>query len=349
MRFNYSEVNNYKISILSYVAWWLFWMIAHALILHRLNYTWQDSFIDSFISNLLLLLIGIVTQNTFRFYNSGISSRLYRVAICLVLAYLSVMLTKIILDYVFKLNVNYLQFISESLPVRFVFNLLMISFITIVSWLLYYLEQQNENNKRTIETEKYLRDAELAKLQLQMQPHFLFNSLNSISALAGSRPDEARKMIQQLSDFFRGTLKNDEQKQVTFDEEITHLKLYLEIEKVRFGHRLNIEFEIEEGSLNAKIPSLILQPVVENAIKFGLYDTLDKVNIYVRAKVIDGNLNIAIENPFDANGAKTKQGEGFGLNAIQRRLYLIYGQNNLVETKVIGNNFITNIQIPKAR
>src|SRR5690606_35869240 len=116
-----------------------------------------------------------------------------------------------------------------------------------------------------------LRSAELAKLRQQLQPHFLFNSLNSISALAGSKPEEARKMVHQLSEFLRGTLHKDEQTLVPFSDELRHLQLYLDIEKVRFGNRLKTEIDTHETCLNLKLPSLILQPVVENAIKFGLY------------------------------------------------------------------------------
>ena len=119
----------------------------------------------------------------------------------------------------------------------------------------------------------------------QLQPHFLFNSLNSINALIGFKPDEARKMIHQLSDFLRGTLKkDDDQLQVTLNDELQHLNLYLEIEKVRFGHRLQTEISCDERSGSAKLPSMLLQPIVENAIKFGLYDTTGEVVVSLRER-----------------------------------------------------------------
>src|SRR5690606_14447843 len=128
--------------------------------------------------------------------------------------------------------------------------------------------------KRTKTAQELAREAELSKLRQQLQPHFLFNSLNSISALAGTRPEEARKMIHQLSDFFRSTLKKESQKLIPFSEELEHLTLYLEIEKVRFGHRLRTDVTCSNEALMYRIPPLLLQPIVENAIKFGLYDTL---------------------------------------------------------------------------
>ena len=117
------------------------------------------------------------------------------------------------------------------------------------------------------------KESELFKLRQQLQPHFLFNSLNSINALIGNRPDEARKMVQQLSDFLRGTIKKEETQWVTLQEEMQYLQLYLDIEKVRFGNRLSTAIEIGEDVSEMTLPALILQPIVENAIKFGLYDT----------------------------------------------------------------------------
>src|SRR5690606_12610382 len=100
-------------------------------------------------------------------------------------------------------------------------------------------------------------------------------SLNSISALVHSRPEEARKMIQQLSDFLRGTLKKEENQWTSLADELDHVQLYLEIEKVRFGYRLHTEIVADDASGNCRIPHMLLQPVVENAIKFGLYDTTE--------------------------------------------------------------------------
>src|SRR6185436_1417225 len=130
----------------------------------------------------------------------------------------------------------------------------------------FYMKTESERKQRKSDAEKLAREAELTGLRQQLQPHFLFNSLNSISALAGTKPEEARKMIQQLSDFLRGTLKKDDQQLVSLSEELQQLQLYLEIEKVRFGHRLRTEITNDERSLSLQLPSLLLQPIVENAI-----------------------------------------------------------------------------------
>jgi LytS/YehU family sensor histidine kinase len=217
----------------------------------------------------------------------------------------------------------------------------------VVNWLRHYIRDQEQSQLRKEEAEQLLREAELSRLRQQLQPHFLFNSLNSISALAGSQPQQARKMIQQLSDFLRGTLKKDENQLVPLKEELQHIQLYLEIEKVRFGHRLQTELIQNVPCENCKLPSLLLQPIIENAIKFGLYDTTESVLITIRVSENEGFLTVSVRNPFDITTSKPRQGTGFGLSAIQRRLYLIYGRTDLIKTEMDNNHFETTLLIPQ--
>jgi len=154
-------------------------------------------------------------------------------------------------------------------------------------------------------------------------------------------------MIQTLADFLRGTLNKEEQNQVSLREEVQHLQLYLDIEKVRFGHRLKTEIESDEACLEMKLPQLILQPIVENAIKFGLYDTTDIVGIAIRAESLQGSLQITVQNPFDPSTSKSGNGTGFGLRSIQRRLYLLFARNDLLETNETGSVFTTTVKIPQ--
>jgi LytS/YehU family sensor histidine kinase len=224
---------------------------------------------------------------------------------------------------------------------------LLLGFITMVSILWYSQLEQKEQEERKKDAEKLAREAELFKLRQQLQPHFLFNSLNSINALIGSRPQEARKMVQQLSDFLRGTIKKDETQWVTLKEELQYLQLYLDIEKVRFGNRLATDIAIDEITHSLKLPALLLQPIVENAIKFGLYDTIGETVIEISAVKEENHLVIRVKNPFDPETSSPKQGTGFGLNSVQRRLYLLFARNDLVTTEATGNIFITIVRIPQ--
>jgi LytS/YehU family sensor histidine kinase len=154
-------------------------------------------------------------------------------------------------------------------------------------------------------------------------------------------------MIHQLSDFLRNTLKKEENEWVTLSEELQHLELYLAIEKVRFGHRLSSVIESEEGSRNMKLPSMLLQPIVENAIKFGLYDTIGDIIISITASAQDKQLIIKVQNPFDPETNQSIHGTGFGLSSIRRRLQLLFARTDLLATAKDRDQFITTVIIPQ--
>ncbi len=336
-----------KEAVSGYFGWWLFWIFVQFIVLHRLGWTWQISLSDSVVSNLLLALAGYITQNTYRFYRPGSDKRIQRFSYSIALTFAYMFCLQWILAHLFAGNKNYLKFLEDSLSIRYTFSLLMIALITVTNWLWFFMKEQEENKKRTLETEKLVRDAELTALHQQLQPHFLFNSLNSISALVVTQPAEARKMVQQLSDFLRGTLKKDELQLVKLSDELQHLNLYLEIEKVRFGHRLTTNVEVDEVSLNMYLPSLLLQPLLENAIKFGLYDTIEDVTIGIHTKNENNCLIIQIRNPYDAETASPKKGIGFGLKSVQRRLYLIYARQDLLSYEQKENTFTSTLLIPQ--
>jgi LytS/YehU family sensor histidine kinase len=235
---------------------------------------------------------------------------------------------------------------NESLPIRLAIAILVSGCVILISVLGYTLEDQKEQERRKNESERIVRDAELYKLRQQLQPHFLFNSLNSISALVISQPSEARRMIQQLSDYLRSTLKKEEHMWVMLSEELEYLELYLDIEKVRFGHRLTTDIRCEESALAMRLPAMLLQPIVENAIKFGLYDTTDDITIGMDCAVKEQMLVITVKNPFDAEISHPGKGTGFGLSSVQRRLSLLFARNDLLSTSVVGNAFITQVKIP---
>lgn len=330
----------------SYISWWLFWLLIQAVIVHRCEFAWNIAFVDSFVSNLLLFAAAIVTQYTYRFYQGTQANKLYQFAWSIVVASSITYLTHLALFNIFQTNTLYVSFLSQADIFRFVYALLMIVFVTAVSWLVFYIDHEEENNARKIEADNMLKKAELSLLQLQLQPHFLFNSLNSISALAGSQPEQARRMIQQLSDFYRATLKQENEQFSPFEKELTHLEIYLEIEKVRFGHRLTTLLTVGEEARGIPIPSLILQPVMENAIKFGLYDVIGEVEISLHARIVDHFLQIEITNPYDANTVRSSSGKGFGLHSIERRLALLYSMNNLLKVEKHTDQFKTIIEIP---
>ncbi|MES2781107.1 MAG: histidine kinase [Bacteroidota bacterium] len=331
----------------TYTIVWTIWITVQTFILTYIGLDFHQALIDSIVSNSLTAFLGIVLYNILQYYQPENDNFVYLRLWAFFLAVADIAIANEVLKHVFSYDTHYLFVLHQSLPIRLCFIFLMLGIITLLNWVRYYYLNVQETIERKADTEKMVREAELSKLRQQLQPHFLFNSLNSISALAGSKPEQARKMIQQLSDFLRGTLKKDDQQLVPLSDELQHLNLYLEIEKVRFGHRLNTEIYCDE-SLNALLlPSLLLQPIVENAIKFGLYDTTENVLIEIHTRQEKNELIVEVKNPYDSATAAPNKGTGFGLSSVQRRLYLLYARTDLLKTKAEEKHFSTTIHIPQ--
>lgn len=221
---------------------------------------------------------------------------------------------------------------KETVYIRGFAGWILLCDFSLVNYLWNKLNQAKEVIQKEQQSEKLRDEAELFKLRQQLHPHFLFNSLNSINALIGKEPLNARIMLQQLSEYLRNTLKKEDKDLILFREELEDLRLYLSIEKVRFGHRLTIGEHIQVDCDEMKIPPFLLQPLVENAIKYGLYGTTGPVEIQIKAFVEEDFLNFIITNPYDPE-AVTPKGTGFGLESVRRRLYLLFARNDLLIIK----------------
>lgn len=330
-----------------FLAWWLLWTLLQYIMLRQLNIDQTHAITDSLISNILLAVSCFFISNNMKYYLPRREKYWYILVISLTVSFLWMLAQQAVMWMIFNEGDNYGEVIHSSWSIRFGAGFLLISSMSMFSLLWYSQQEQKETDSRKTEAEQLSKEAELFKLRQQLQPHFLFNSLNSISALTGSNPEKARHMIQQLSDFLRGTLRKNEQQWNTLEEELKYLQLYLEIEKVRFGHRLQTEIIYKDEILDFKLPALLLQPVVENAIKFGLYDTTGEVIIKIIATTEDDHLKIIVQNPFDAETSQPFKGTGFGLSSIQRRLFLLFARNDLLQTKKDKEHFITTVLIPK--
>jgi two-component system LytT family sensor kinase len=326
---------------------WLAIALLQTAILWWFGFPTEQALSDSFISSGLLAGACWLISTNLEYYRPQQARYLFIGIWCLLLAAIWTSSVYYLLPSLLDTDPAYETFLLNSLPVRFSIGFLMIGWMAMISVLWYNQQEQRESERRKADTEKLAREAELYKLRLQLQPHFLFNSLNSINALIGSKPQEARKMVHQLSEFLRSTLKKDEYQWVTLSEEMQHLRLYLEIEKMRFGHRLATEITYDEATAQLRLPPMLLQPIVENAIKFGLYDTIGEVCISLEAKPVENLLEITIKNPFDPESNLTKRGTGFGLSGVQRRLYLLFARQDLLQTQTQENTFITTIKIPQ--
>jgi two-component system LytT family sensor kinase len=324
------------------------WVVVCALLIYYvLKFNWQIAMVDSIISNGLLAIGCIVLSNMLGYYQPKRERMLFLVLLVSVLTAVIVFLARYLLTCLFFNQDVYRTFLTFSLPFKAIIAFLCLSWCALANILWYRLEEQSETQDRLLSAQNLAKEAELNKLRHQLQPHFLFNSLNSVYALTIVNPTEAGTMITKLATFLRGTLKRDDEIWVNVAEEMEYIQLYLDIEKVRFSHRLTIDVQIEENTLGMCLPGTLLQPIVENAIKFGLYNTSAAITITIRVKLENKALVICVSNPYDPEMSAT-EGTGFGLSAIRRRLYLLFADTNLLQTDTQDNNiYITTLKIPQ--
>lgn len=254
--------------------------------------------------------------------------------------------TWMILKLIFKNPVHhYLDWLAYSMPIRYFSNWLICGWIATYSAIVKEAETIEKKFLKQNDLTNLHREAELYKLRQQLQPHFLYNSLNSISALTMIEPSKAQDMIGKLSDFLRRSVKRDGQERIPLTEELEYIEAYLSIESVRFGDRLKIVYN-KNFDPKAEIPPFILQPVMENAIKFGLYGKTGEVIISVDICLKDSMLIVNVTNPYDKDNQPSR-GTGFGLEGIKRRLYLLFTRTDLLDVSKTETEFTTTLSIPQ--
>lgn len=212
-------------------------------------------------------------------------------------------------------------------------------------YVLLALEASREAEARALRASILARDAELRALKAQVNPHFLFNSLNSISALTASDAPKAREMCILLGDFLRRTLGLGERAVIPFEEEMSLIHAFLAVEKIRFGQRLRMEEEIEDSTLGLDIPPLLLQPLVENAVAHGVANLVEGGAIRLEARSHNGQLSIVVENSFDPD-APPRRRSGVGLVNVRQRLDARYGNRAAFSVVAGGGIFRASITLP---
>jgi len=211
------------------------------------------------------------------------------------------------------------------------FNLLIYWVIVAVSHAFDYYRKYRERELRAVELEKRLAQAKLQALQMQLNPHFLFNTLHSISSLMHKDVEAADKMIIRLSDLLRAALEGAETQEVSLREELNLLQLYLAIEQIRFGSRLTVKMDVASDTLDAQVPNLILQPLVENAIRHGIEPRARPGLIELQARRQDGALALVVADNGAGLGENGAVKEGIGLSNTRARLRELYGPDHRCE------------------
>jgi signal transduction histidine kinase len=217
-----------------------------------------------------------------------------------------------------------------------------------------YYRRFREGELRTSRLQTQLTRAQLEALKMQLQPHFLFNTLHSISALVHRDPEAADRMIARLGDFLRLTLENSGAQEVSLRKELEFLTCYLEIERVRFQDRLTTSVEVEPAALDAPVPNLILQPIVENALRHGIAQTRGPGRVEIYAKRENGSLRIRVRDNGPGLAAITRPDdglkEGLGLSNTRARLEQLYGGAHRFELEnAPGGGLLVTLEIPAAK
>lgn len=308
----------------------------------------STAIVDSLVFALLFALGVNMLDRIFGYYIPKGSNNWLLLVLPLLFSLAAVLGHQYLLNWVYSDEAAYLVFLKLHVYLRWAILGLAEILVALIAIVVSKLEQQDEAQKREAMMNELSREAELTQLRQQLQPHFLFNSLNSISALTISQPKKAREMVLQLSDFLRGTIRKDHQQWVTLDEELSYLKMYLDIELVRFGHRLEVEFDVTDEVKQMRVPQLLIQPLLENAIKHGLYGITEDVKIILQAYKEQNYLMLKIENPYDPEVAAPK-GTGFGLSSVDRRLFLLFGRKDLLKSKSGNSLFTIILKIPQQK
>jgi histidine kinase len=233
----------------------------------------------------------------------------------------------------------------EFTPLFILGALLYIGTVT-VHYLVLEVEASREAEKAALRYQVLAREAELRAFKAQVDPHFLFNSLNAVASLCGSRPADAREMAQRLAEFFRLMLRVGNLERITLGEEIDLVSRYLAIEKVRFGDRLKTHINVDEGAAKCMVPPLLLQPLVENAVRHGIASVVEGGTIDINANLHDGTLRIRIDNPADPDRPDAR-GEGIGLQNAAGRLNAVSDGRARMNAAEDAGRFRVDIELPR--
>lgn len=206
--------------------------------------------------------------------------------------------------------------------------LLPIFTLTAIWWLIYfvwhYIERSRNSQVDKLKLESTVKELELKTIKSQLNPHFIFNALNSIRALVDENPQRARTAITELSNILRSSMQVEKAETVNLENELDIVKDYLALENIRFEERLKVRYEIDPETLELPIPPMMLQTLVENAIKHGISRTVNGGTVVIGSHVKDTHHEITIENTGQIGGDETT-GHGFGLQSTRQRLSLLYG------------------------
>ncbi|MGW8121671.1 sensor histidine kinase [Roseivirga echinicomitans] len=251
------------------------------------------------------------------------------------------------LSYFLVLSVEVIQ---DKLVAQLTFDFLVTAFLYVIWTTIYFLYHYLESNNRSLKYEAAINEMQLNQLKSQLNPHFIFNALNSVRALVDEEPAKAKIAITQLSNILRTSLIMDKKRVINFNDELNTVRAYLALESIRFEERLKIKYNIDPRSNHFQIPPMMLQTLVENAIKHGVSNLVDGGIIEIKSIAEDSVLKLRIKNSGQYVHAIKKPGKkgGYGISNTKERLKLIYGSEATFNIYNENDKFvITEVRIPQ--
>lgn len=347
MNYNILQIRKY---LGYYVVLWFFCAGMQWLVLYvHLGAHWHTALIDTLISTGLLFIFSLASWNVVRFTktNSGIRITTFFNSMLagFVLLALSFYASQLLLESRFLSSVGYSDLGEGLMRIKLGLGALMVIIINMYFINVHLISESRDFAAREVKLKTMVQQTELQALKNQLNPHFIYNSLNAISSLTTTEPEKAREMIIRLSEFLRYSLKTDAMQLNSLADEIKAINRYLEIEKVRFGDKLTYKFACEDRHLACLIPAMILQPLFENAIKHGIQKKIDGGEIVCTCSTSASELIILVSNPYDGNTAYMRK-EGVGLENIRNRLRLMYGNGKLMHIYQENKIFYARLSLP---
>lgn len=246
----------------------------------------------------------------------------------------------------FDFGKGYDTLLEGSISWRVISGFFYYSIIVLIYYIIIYYKDLREREQRESRLNELIKQSELDNLRSQINPHFLFNALNSISSLTTTSPEKAQEMIIKLSDFLRYSITHQGNALTDVASELANTKRYLDIEQVRFGKRLAQEFIVNEDCMNAALPSMILQPLFENAVKHGVHESTETITISTNINCHNNALHIIVSNNYDPS-ARPRKGAGIGIKNIRERLRLIYFSDQLLSITNKNSTYTVDLIIPQ--
>ncbi len=331
--------------------WLLFAIIQTAIFYFALGIDPAVSLIDSIIFNLFLGFIGLAIWPLVSFSSLEgaqlLNTFITHIAGAAVLIGLCIYAFYNVMGFVIDKNEIYQTFLQASLLWRAALAAIMYMLIALNYYVIIYNEEFKLQKNQELELKQSLKTAELDMLKSQLNPHFIFNSLNSISSLTLTNPEKAQEMVISLSEFLRYSIKPNQEQLIELKSELDAIKQYIAIEKVRFEERLLIEVNCKEEACKAMlVPPLIIQPLIENAIKYGVHESLDVGTIALNCICKQDALEIIVQNNFDKDSSSSIP-SGIGLKNVTNRLRLMYGAGDLLKITATSKKFMVKLTIPQ--